>query len=194
MLRVRGSCYVEGLCTFASSAIRHFADLMLAGGALLRRHVREGRGKGNAWLPVRLLVVAALGNLGNRMLHLLLPSQPQARGMERNLALTMAKRGDPAARGACSLRVAPRVPPTYLSVHQVSMAGEAPLPAQAQRGITLRHAARRFAACAKGDDVHVEDFAEATEQMMTIVERFGSFTKRGVADVRQNLRRVREKG
>ena len=45
-----------------------------------------------------------------------------------------------------------------------------------------------------GDDVHVEDFAEATEQMMTIVERFGSFTKRGVADVRQNLRRVREKG
>ena len=39
-----------------------------------------------------------------------------------------------------------------------------------------------------------EDFAEATEQMMTIVERFGSFTKRGVADVRQNLRRVREKG
>ena len=53
---------------------------------------------------------------------------------------------------------------------------------------------RRFAACAKGDDVHVEDFAEATEQMMTIVERFGSFTKRGVADVRQNLRRVREKG
>ena len=57
---------------------------MLAGGALLRRHVREGRGKGNAWLPVRLLVVAALGNLGNRMLHLLLPSQPQVRGMERN--------------------------------------------------------------------------------------------------------------
>ena len=71
---------VEGLCTFASSAIRHFSDLMLAGGALLRRHVREGRGKGNAWLPVRLLVVAALGNLGNRMLHLLLPSQPQVRG------------------------------------------------------------------------------------------------------------------
>ena len=76
------SCYVEGLCTFASSAIRHFADLMLAD-LMLRRHVREGRGKGNAWLPVRLLVVAALGNLGNRMLHLLLPSQPQARGMER---------------------------------------------------------------------------------------------------------------
>ena len=78
-------CYVklfslEGPCTFASSAIRHFSDLMLAGGALLRRHVREGRGKGNAWLPVRLLVVAALGNLGNRMLHLLLPSQPQVRG------------------------------------------------------------------------------------------------------------------
>ena len=92
------------------------------------------------------------------------------------------------------MRVAPRVPPTYLSAHQVSMAGEAPLPAKAQRGITLRTAARRFAACAKGDDVHVEDFAEATEQMMTIVERFGSFTKRGVADVRQNLRRVREKG
>ena len=42
--------------------------------------------------------------------------------------------------------------------------------------------------------MHVEDFAEAAEQMMTIVERFGSFTKRGVADVRQNLRRVREKG
>jgi len=104
---------------------------------------------------VRLLVVAALGNLGNRMLHLLLPSQPQ-----------------------------------------VSTAGDTPLamPLKAQRGITLRHAARRFAACAKGDDVHVEDFAEATEQMMTIVERFGSFTKRGVADVRQNLRRVREKG
>jgi len=76
------------------------------------------------------------------------------------------------------------------------MAGDTPLtmPVKAQRGITLRHAARRFAACAKGDDVHVEDFAEATEQMMTIVERFGSFTKRGVADVRQNLRRVREKG
>ena len=91
---------VEGLCTFASSATRHFSDLMLAGGALLRRHVREGRGKGNAWLPVRLLVVAALGNLGNRMLHLLLPSQPQARGMERTLALTMAKRGDPASPGA----------------------------------------------------------------------------------------------
>ena len=61
------------------------------------------------------------------------------------------------------------------------MAGDTPLtmPVKAQRGITLRHAARRFAACAKGDDVHVEDFAEATEQMMTIVERFGSFTKRG---------------
>jgi hypothetical protein len=50
---------------------------LLGGGVLLRRHVREGRGKGNAWLPVRLLVVAALGNIGNRMLHLLLPSQPQ---------------------------------------------------------------------------------------------------------------------
>ena len=53
------------------------ARMLLPGGALFRRHVREGRGKGNAWLPVRLLVVAALGNLGNRMLHLLLPSQPQ---------------------------------------------------------------------------------------------------------------------
>ena len=53
--------------------------MLLPGGALFRRHVREGRGKGNAWLPVRLLVVAALGNLGNRMLHLLLPSQPQVR-------------------------------------------------------------------------------------------------------------------
>ena len=50
---------------------------LLGGGVLHRRHVREGRGKGNAWLPVRLLVVAALGNIGNRMLHLLLPSQPQ---------------------------------------------------------------------------------------------------------------------
>ena len=55
------------------------AEMLLPGGALFRRHVREGRGKGNAWLPVRLLVVAALGNLGNRMLHLLLPSQPQVR-------------------------------------------------------------------------------------------------------------------
>ena len=71
--------------------------------------------------------------------------------------------------------------PSYLSIYQVSTAGDTPLamPLKAQRGITLRHAARRFAACAKGDDVHVEDFAEATEQMMTIVERFGSFTKRG---------------
>ena len=71
--------------------------------------------------------------------------------------------------------------PNYLSIYQVSTAGDTPLtmPFKAQRGITLRHAARRFAACAKGDDVHVEDFAEATEQMMTIVERFGSFTKRG---------------
>ena len=70
---------------------------------------------------------------------------------------------------------------TQLSIYQVSTAGDTPLamPLKAQRGITLRHAARRFAACAKGDDVHVEDFAEATEQMMTIVERFGSFTKRG---------------
>ena len=64
---------------------RHFPrryttpKMLLPGGALFRRHVREGRGKGNAWLPVRLLVVAALGNLGNRMLHLLLPSQPQVR-------------------------------------------------------------------------------------------------------------------
>jgi hypothetical protein len=68
-----------------------------------------------------------------------------------------------------------------------------PLKVQHSPTLTLRVAARRFAACAKGDDVHVEDFAEATEQMMTIVERFGSFTSRGVADVRQNLRRVREK-
>ena len=51
--------------------------MLLPGGASLRRHVREGRGKVNAWLPVRLLVVAALGNIGNRMLHLLLPAQPQ---------------------------------------------------------------------------------------------------------------------
>tara|TARA_B100000780_G_C20770126_1_gene305809 strand:+ start:315 stop:530 length:216 start_codon:yes stop_codon:yes gene_type:complete len=53
------------------------AEMLLPGGASLRRHVREGRGKVNAWLPVRLLVVAALGNIGNRMLHLLLPAQPQ---------------------------------------------------------------------------------------------------------------------
>ena len=62
---------------FPRQAIPHAEMGLLGGGVLLRRHVREGRGKGNAWLPVRLLVVAALGNIGNRMLHLLLPSQPQ---------------------------------------------------------------------------------------------------------------------
>ena len=62
---------------FPRQPIPHAEMGLLGGGVLLRRHVREGRGKGNAWLPVRLLVVAALGNIGNRMLHLLLPSQPQ---------------------------------------------------------------------------------------------------------------------
>ena len=83
--------------------------------------------------------------------------------------------------------------PSYLSIYQVSTAGDTPLamPLKAQRGITLRHAARRFAACAKGDDVHVEDFAEATEQMMTIVERFGSFTKRGAPPGAALLTRTR---
>ena len=60
-----------------SRTLPHAEMGLLGGGVLHRRHVREGRGKGNAWLPVRLLVVAALGNIGNRMLHLLLPSQPQ---------------------------------------------------------------------------------------------------------------------
>ena len=58
--------------------------------------------------------------------------------------------------------------------------------------VTLRLAARRFASAAKGDDVDLDGFVDATEKMMSIVERFGDFTKRGVADVRQNLRRVRE--
>ena len=71
------SAVIYPLFSANSSLFPEVRDMLLPGGALFRRHVREGRGKGNAWLPVRLLVVAALGNLGNRMLHLLLPSQPQ---------------------------------------------------------------------------------------------------------------------
>ena len=79
MMMVRCTWLVRGHIPSSRQipGFREVREMLLPGGALFRRHVREGRGKGNAWLPVRLLVVAALGNLGNRMLHLLLPSQPQ---------------------------------------------------------------------------------------------------------------------
>ena len=129
-----------------------------------KMRIHRMRIPGGAWISVRLLVVAALGNLGNRMLQFVAPSQPQ---------VAMADILSPA-----HVARSPADVPVVLS--------------KLQRGPSLRHAARRFVACARGDDVNLEDFAESTEQMMTIVERFGSFTSRGVADVRQNLRRVRE--
>jgi len=61
--------------------------------------------------------------------------------------------------------------------------------------ISLRQAGHRFRAClSHTGDVNVAGFISATDEFARDLEQFGDWTKRGLSDAKQNIRRVEQKG
>ena len=56
--------------------------------------------------------------------------------------------------------------------------------------VVLRESAKRFKACLSRDDVNIEGFLAAGDDFVKGLQRFGDFTKAGVTDARQNMRKV----
>ena len=74
----------------------------------------------------------------------------------------------------------------------VQEAAEADVAPSKLRGskVVLRESAKRFKACLSRDDVNIEGFLAAGDDFVKGLQRFGEFTKAGVTDARQNMRKV----